>query len=36
MHEGTHAGMGLDRLIMTQSQSEYGAFVGQFPQKYLL
>jgi len=32
MHEGTHAGMGLEQANMTQSQSEYGAFVGQFPQ----
>lgn len=32
MHEGTHAGMGLEQANMSQSQSEYGAFVGQFPQ----
>ena len=31
MHEGTHAGMSEEQDFMTPSQSEYGAFVGQFP-----
>ena len=32
MHEGTHAGMGLEQLNMTERQTEYGAMVGQFPE----
>lgn len=32
MHEGTHAGMAEEQLSMTSAQSEYGAFVGQFPE----
>tara|TARA_R110001632_G_scaffold214150_1_gene340814 strand:+ start:190 stop:1017 length:828 start_codon:yes stop_codon:yes gene_type:complete len=32
MHEGTHAGMGLEQTNQTTAQSEYGAFVGQFPE----
>ena len=36
MHEGTHAGMGLEQANMTQSQSEYGAFCWAISTKYLL
>jgi len=32
MHEGTHAGMAEEQLNMTDAQSEYGAFTGQFPE----
>lgn len=32
MHEGTHAGMGTEQSNLTTAQSEYGAFVGQFPE----
>ena len=32
MHEGTHAGMGTEQQNQTTAQSEYGAFVGQFPE----
>ncbi len=31
MHEGTHAAMSEEQDFMSPSQSEYGAFVGQFP-----
>jgi len=31
MHEGTHAGMGTEQFPMSNSASEYGAIVGQFP-----
>lgn len=36
MHEGTHAGMAEEQLSMAQHQSEYGAFVGQFPESTYL
>lgn len=32
MHEGTHAGMAEEQANMTEAQSEYGAFTGQFPE----
>ena len=32
MHEGTHAGMGTEQFPMSNSASEYGAIVGQFPE----
>lgn len=36
MHESTHAGMGLEQDTMSDYASEYGAFVGQFPESTYL
>tara|TARA_R100000734_G_C3291083_1_gene82893 strand:- start:7 stop:855 length:849 start_codon:yes stop_codon:yes gene_type:complete len=32
MHEGTHAGMGIEQFTMSPQATEYGAIVGQFPE----